>query len=794
VVREQASFTYRLLEGGLSDLKQGGKDTFEAVFSTRLNTWHSYDKYYSLKIPRLDKSKWKEVVKSGAVQEQLCDLPWFLFCLRRAEWIFENALIKTKRAIRLRLLIDKHEIHKWKLNEIPQPGSLVVCLELDRSECFREIDKGPSAEDATAAAAFRDFWGPKAELRRFRDGSILETLDWRQSEVKESKRPRRGDQTVSDRETSICDHIVDYAVTRFWPFDVALPLGRSLEKMLFVLDSEHQRRTGSAICRNPFQSLLRASDDLLKRMRDLDLPLAIAGFSAADPALRRASLVCPSQHPFAFGRNDPGGVELFEEMKESKLRKKSDSTSSSKRMLSKILPCVNVVLELESSGKWPDDVEAIRMMKTAFHVQIAEKLEAEFPGQQRIIPAAECLNVLFKGYAFCFSIRLDKERALLRNPRTSFLHSISTAAARKIRTESGGTRFSRRYVKDDNKPTALALAQATELERSTVRAPKLHRQLDAIHGSGEEFGGANVLGPVTRLAKLWISGHYLWSHISEEAVELLTASLFLHPHPYKAPRSPMCGFIRFLALLATWDWESEPLFVNFAILNENAGSEGKYNTSLMKSFVAARERGSGPYMFLVTPDDYLEHEGEWKPFWASRSMPDEEALQKMTRLARDSLRLIETLLAKQASGDTCLGGSVWAAVFKSLATSEEFDAIIQLEPSKVLQIRSAPKKTFKNLIAEEDVLVGINPVEKLFEELQLEFQSIARLSFDPFRGQSFGLRWRGGAMDPVPLKIAVAAHTMPSGDGLVRVDKEDVRAEIMLIGGDLIEKIEMKNT
>jgi U3 small nucleolar RNA-associated protein 22 len=31
-----------------------------------------------------------------------------------------------------------------------------------------------------AAAVFREFWGDKAELRRFKDGSILEAVVWEQ--------------------------------------------------------------------------------------------------------------------------------------------------------------------------------------------------------------------------------------------------------------------------------------------------------------------------------------------------------------------------------------------------------------------------------------------------------------------------------------------------------------------------------------------------------------------------------------------------------------------------------------
>lgn len=40
------------------------------------------------------------------------------------------------------------------------------------------VDKGPAADVGADADAFRSFWGAKAELRRFADGSIRETVAW----------------------------------------------------------------------------------------------------------------------------------------------------------------------------------------------------------------------------------------------------------------------------------------------------------------------------------------------------------------------------------------------------------------------------------------------------------------------------------------------------------------------------------------------------------------------------------------------------------------------------------------
>ena len=60
--------------------------------------------------------------------------------------------------------------------------SVTVSGDIDASTATTLIDKGPSAE-APEAADFKAFWGKKAELRRFRDGSILECAVWEKSQT-----------------------------------------------------------------------------------------------------------------------------------------------------------------------------------------------------------------------------------------------------------------------------------------------------------------------------------------------------------------------------------------------------------------------------------------------------------------------------------------------------------------------------------------------------------------------------------------------------------------------------------
>ena len=71
-----------------------------------------------------------------------------------------------------------------------------------------------------------------------------------------------------------------------------------------------------------------------------------------------------------------------------------------------------------------------------------------------------------------------------------------------------------------------------------------------------------LFGPTARLAKRWVSAHMFSEVLCEEAIELMVASLFLTPLPVIPPASVMCGFHRFLHLLATFDWQHSPLIVD----------------------------------------------------------------------------------------------------------------------------------------------------------------------------------------------------------------------------------------
>ena len=61
-----------------------------------------------------------------------------------------------------------------------QGTAIYLGIRVQPSLVLRAIDMGPPADDAAAAKDFLEFWGPKAELRRFpvRDTTLYSSILW----------------------------------------------------------------------------------------------------------------------------------------------------------------------------------------------------------------------------------------------------------------------------------------------------------------------------------------------------------------------------------------------------------------------------------------------------------------------------------------------------------------------------------------------------------------------------------------------------------------------------------------
>lgn len=340
--------------------------------------------------------------------------------------------------------------------------TLTVGIILNPENCFRLVDLGPSVDDKAGCNLFRQFWGTKSELRRFKDSSIKEAAVW--------------------EEHAKTRHMVVPAICKFI-LDTHLGI-KDVEVICDQLDFATEQGT--------FSPVISAFEELTKIIRSQikTLPLTILGVEPVGPSLRYSSLHIP---------------------------KPLDSVKLSPSKLGPTLPVHKAIVRVEGSGKWPQDPHASELLKQAFLLQLTRLLSAEAHLQASF--AKDFLDVACEGFVFRLYLTFNGELQLLKR------HGLESSEA---------------------------------LERLTITLPKHARAIHGLHT------GNVVFGPSVRLAKQFISSQLLMhTVIAEELVELLMAHVFTENGKFDAPHSSWTGFLRFIHLLATFDFEAGPLVVQF---------------------------------------------------------------------------------------------------------------------------------------------------------------------------------------------------------------------------------------
>jgi len=131
----------------------------------------------------------------------------------------------------------------------------------------------------------------------------------------------------------------------------------------------------------------------------------------------------------------------------------------------------------------------------------------------------------------------------------------------------------------------------------------LHLQLqnNIIPKMASALGGLqsqySSYGPCVRLCRKWLSSHLLdYSQFPPIVTQLLVANLYLSPGEFQVPHTPYIGFIRFLFMLATTDFNITPLFIDIA-----DGIHPVDLKELQARFTYNRE--FYPAMFIASPYD-----------------------------------------------------------------------------------------------------------------------------------------------------------------------------------------------
>lgn len=721
------NLAFRMTKSGLVELVDEATRTltymnkckdngFEEVFMTRIDFPAKFD--YHARIIPVDNDQMRP--------PNICmDKEHLRVYEKQVELLLSEGLGERARLVRvLRRSIPAN----WHIDEglacLGKVPLLVGILISDFEKAFRMIDVGPSADNKIESAKFRSFWGEKSELRRFKDGIIAETAVWE------------------------CEHWEKHLIIKkIMEYTLCRHLSLSSQDISIVgdqLDFTLLQGGKDPIASTP--TLLDALDVLSKCLRGVeDLPLQISSVQPLDSAFRHTSVFPPMPHPLATDR---------------------EKQQYSKISVPTCIQPLEVMIQLEGSGKWPIGEIAIEKTKSAFCLKIAESMQKRWGIQS--IAAEDAVDLLVAGFAFRLRILYEKDKSLIKKQGLFGVLPVGN----------------------------LQNINLIPLEKDLLLRSQHSSMLNGLQGLHPAYG------PTVRLAKRWICSHLLSGILADEAVELLVAYLFVRPFPFCAPCSRVTGFLRFLRLVAYHDWALSPLIVDV-----NGDLTMKEEGQMMAQFIAKRKvclgesgaNNAGPAMYIATPYDW-ESES-----WTSLG-PDNLCLKRLIAYARSSAELLTRLI----------GGEVqegWKSLFRT--PLQCYDALILLHTDKLaypsqmlfnadIKQESLPVATQKASMdffpylsplvikrgfqeARNHLLVGFDPVKYFLHDLKIEMPKVFNIWHDAFGSEVIGLTWN---KESSISKDAGQKRKREEPD-LITFDVRNILKEVANVGTGLVKSVHL---
>ncbi|KAJ7220018.1 Nrap protein [Mycena pura] len=626
------------------------------------------------------------------------------------------------------------------------PAVLCIGLILDPQHAFRLVDHGPAADEPDPAIVerFRDFWGDKAELRRFKDGRIIESVVW--------------DVTSADERAHVLAMIVRHVLKRHFGLeDAAVQSWQGgFDDVLRLPEAVARVYTGSGSVVG-FKGAMLAFDGLVKELKTLneELPLSLATVSAVSEYLRYTSVFAPVPLP--------------------------DSLVPSLPRNARYLPSMDIVIQFEKSAKWPDDLRAIQKMKLAFFERIASTLMTSVSGLKATVVVGDGVSTsdiqdsarleiaTSDGWAFSARIWHDREAILLDRliSGKNVLPHINRPAEKKKTKEQ----------------YEAATAKEVYLRRF-IHAPRHHRAVAALHHRFTAYSST------VRLVKRWLAAHWvLQGHVAEEAVEILCASIFVGDgrdltidldnrvaERASVPGSKESGFARVIEFLKDWKWE-DGLYVPLY---------GGESSEAMPLPVSASAR---PGVWRISTE--ADSEGN---LWTAHG-PDVVVARRIQALSSATWSYLQGMEE---------GTLNVKSIF--IHPTDDYDFLVRMDSSVLPRYAQKIDSTqtlggkYANLPREDSPTVlrpGFDPARLLYDDLQRMYSDTFKIFFDPFGGDSLGAVWDPALKQPLPFRVLGGFSSMPvkkekekqKDKGLVALNESGILKEIERLGSGLIRGI-----
>ncbi|KAJ8602350.1 hypothetical protein CTAYLR_004235 [Chrysophaeum taylorii] len=487
--------------------------------------WTMYDVVLRVPVFPLDfgggkKEAWDAFPRPEALGEPLAEA-----VARRAAAVIARALEGRVRGVRFIL-----ESNSNLEEEVECPHVAVGARFLDDDDAVtRAALRGPEPESSSSSSSFRDFWGDKAQVRRFRDGAIVEAVVW---EARDQATRR-----------AIPERAARFALSRHLPSrcgDAARQTRPDRAALARATFQGHAATESEALCEVVDTSKpLAALEKLGAWLRETSLPVRVDAVSAASPELRGTA-------PFGL------------------LERPDDDRCG-------LVTAIEAVVRFEASGAWAalaaENREAFRAATRALIARSASRLKQNdvrfvgvcSPGDSSV----PHLRVLFSGLAFRLvpatpdrqpptptePVRLDlpREPPAVRN--LAFVHhALVRALAARYRALAPTTRLVARWLHAQGFSGHVSHEALEALVVAVFAAPK--------HANASEGVGCGDLPPAAPVAGFLRTLRLLWSRdwtTNPLFVDLRRAAADEDPPPYRRDDYPSVEVAAALPILVQYD-------------------------------------------------------------------------------------------------------------------------------------------------------------------------------------------------------------------------------------------------